>query len=78
MYEDELVDVPLSADLGSVEVRYRELYTNAKKQMDILLVELRNLRTSQPHLLATINMIEQYLVDFEKLASAQRIVPVDR
>ena len=50
IYEDDGLGVALSGDLQAVELRYRELYGNAKKQLEILLVELRQLRTSQPGL----------------------------
>jgi len=49
-----------------------------RKQLDVLLVELRKLRTSQPGLIGIIELLERYLVDFDKLASTQRIVQVDR
>ena len=78
IYEEDNLGLCLSTDLAAVEVRYTELYGNAKKQLDVLLVELRALRTSHPNLRATIELIERFLLDFDKLAAAQRIVPVDR
>lgn len=78
IYEEETLGVALSGDIATVEVRYRELYGNAKKQLEILLVELRALRTAHPNLRAVIEIIERYLIDFDRLAAAQRIVTVDR
>jgi hypothetical protein len=57
---------------------HRELYGNSKKQLEILLVELRQLRNSQPNLRGVIEIIERFLVDFDRLAAAQRVVSVDR
>jgi hypothetical protein len=42
------------------------------------LVELRQLRTSQPNLRGVIDIIERFLIDFDRLAAAQRVVAVDR
>ena len=78
IYEEDNLGLVLSTDLAAVEIRYHELYGNAKKQLDLLLGELRALRTSHPNLRTTIELIEKFLLDFDKLASAQRIVPVDR
>jgi hypothetical protein len=78
IYEEETLGVALSGDIAVVETRYRELYGNAKKQLEILLVELKALRRSHPNLVAVIEIIEKYLVEFDRLAAAQRIVPVDR
>ena len=78
IYEEETLGVALSGDVAIVEGRYRELYGVAKKQLEILLVELRTLRTSNPNFRAVIEMIEKYLVEFDRLASAQRIVTVNQ
>ena len=42
----------------------------------MLLVELRKLRTSQPNLRTTIEIVEKYLVDFDRLAAIQRVIAV--
>ena len=60
------------------EVRYRELYGNAKKQLEVLLIELRKLKTSNPGLRATIEIIEKFLLEFDRLAAGQRIVTVNQ
>jgi len=78
IYEEDGLGVALTGDIQIAEVRYREIYGNAKKQLDILLIELRKLLTAQPHLRGVIEIIERFLLDFDRLASAQRIVPVDR
>jgi hypothetical protein len=42
------------------------------------LVELRKLRGTQPNLAGVIELVERYLIDFDRLASVQKIVPVER
>jgi hypothetical protein len=54
------------------------LYGNAKKQLEILLVELRQLKNSNPNLRGVIEIIERFLLEFDRLAAAQRVVAVDR
>jgi hypothetical protein len=39
---------------------------------------LRQLRSSQPNFRGIIDIIERFLIDFDRLAAAQRIVSVDR
>lgn len=39
---------------------------------------MRQLRNSQPNLRGVIEIIERFLVDFDRLAAAQRVVSVDR
>ena len=78
IYEDDGLGVALTGDLQVAELRYRELYGNAKKQLELLLVELRQLKTSQPGLRGIIEIIERFLLEFDRLAAAQRVVAVDR
>lgn len=54
------------------------MYGNAKKQLEILLVELRQLKSSNPNLRGIIEIIERFLLEFDRLAAAQRVVAVDR
>ena len=68
----------LSVDVVEQERRYKELYGVTRKQLEIVLTELRKLKVSQPHLSGIIDLLERYFVDFDKLASIQRIVAVDR
>jgi len=46
--------------------------------MELLLIQLRKLRTQNPEFKLIIDLLEGFLVDFEKLASVQRIVGVDK
>ena len=68
----------LSVDVIEQESRYKELYGVTKKQTEILITELRKLRGTQPHLVGIVELLERYLVDFDRLSAVQRIVPVDR
>lgn len=52
--ECDTLGVGLTGDVQVQEAKYKELYVSSKKQLDILLVELRKLRTSQPNLRGTI------------------------
>ena len=65
-------------DILQQEKQYKELYGVSKKQLEILLVELRKLRGTQPNLAGIIELVERYLIDFDRLASVQKIVPVER
>ena len=65
-------------DILEQEKLYKELYGVSRKQLEILLVELRKLRGTQPNLAGIIELVERYLIDFDRLASVQKIVPVER
>ena len=49
-----------------------------RKQLEIVIGELKKIRGQQPHLVGVIELLERYLIDFDRLAAVQRIVPVDR
>ena len=42
------------------------------------MVELRQLKNSNPNLRGVIEIIERFLLEFDRLAAAQRVVAVDR
>ena len=48
IYEEDNLGVALSGDVATVELRYKEIYGNAKKQLNVLLVELRGLVSANP------------------------------
>lgn len=52
------------------------MYVGAKSQIDILLVELRKLRTQHVEFKFVIDLLERFLIDFDKLAGIQRIIAV--
>lgn len=74
--ETESLGCAVTVDVQVQEARYRELYTNSKQQIEILLVELRKLRTQQPEFRIIIDLLERFLIDFDKLAAVQRIIGV--
>ena len=69
--------VAVGVDVSVQEARYKEIYGGLRSQFDILLVELRKLKTRQPDLAGVIVIIEKYLTEFDRLAAVQRIVRVD-
>lgn len=46
--------------------------------MDILLAELIKVKDTQPSFQGLVEIVQQYLIDFDKLASIQRIVPIEK
>jgi hypothetical protein len=46
--------------------------------MELLLIELRKLRVQNPEFKLIIDLLEGFLVDFDKLAAIQRIVGVNK
>lgn len=76
--ETDSLGVGLTVDVLEQERIYKDLQGVTRRQIEILLVELRKLRGTQPHLAGIIELLERYIVDFDKLAAVQRIVPVER
>jgi hypothetical protein len=52
------------------------LYLGSKQQIEVLLVELRKLRTQHTEFKFVIDLLERFLIDFDKLAAVQRIIAV--
>ena len=71
---DTLIGV--GVDISVQEARYRDLYGKLKIQFDVLLVELRKLKAANPGMRVVIEVIEAYLVEFDKIAAFQRIIKV--
>ena len=71
---DTLIGV--GVDISVQEARYRDVYGKLKIQFDVLLVELRKLKVANPALRIVIEVIEAYLIEFDKVAAFQRIVKV--
>lgn len=74
--ETESLGCAVTVDVQVQEARYRELYVGAKTQIDVLLVELRKLRTQHVEFKFIIDLLERFLIDFDKLAGIQRIIAV--
>lgn len=52
------------------------MYLGSKQQIEVLLVELRKLRTQHTEFKFVIDLLERFLIDFDKLAAVQRIIAV--
>lgn len=76
--EAETLATGVSVDVVQQEKNYLELYGVAKRQLEIVITELEKIKGSQPNLRGVIELLGRYLIDFDKLAAVQRIVPVDR
>lgn len=76
--ESEELGLALNIDIQEQERVYKSIYGLSRRQLDILLVELRKLRIGQPSLVSIIELLEKYLIDFDRLAAVQRIIPVDK
>lgn len=76
--ESDSLGLALGVDIQVQERKYLEVYGVARKQLEVVLVELRRLRSGQPSLSVQIEQLERYLADFDRLAAVQRIVAVDR
>lgn len=74
--ETESLGCAVSVDVQAQEAKYQQLYINSKQQLEVLLVELRKLRTQQPQFKITIDLLEKFLIDFDKLAAVQKIIAV--
>ena len=66
----------VGVDVSVQEARYRDIYGRLKIQFDVLLVELRKLKAANPALRVVVEVIETYLVEFDKIAAFQRIIKV--
>lgn len=74
--ETESLGCAVTGNVQVQEAKFRELYVGSKEKLEVLLVELRKLRTRNPEFKAMIDIIEKYLIDFDRLASVQRIIGV--
>ena len=52
------------------------MYLGSKQQIEVLLIELRKLRTQHIEFKFVIDLLERFLIDFDKLAAVQRIIAV--
>ena len=59
--------VEVNVDVTLAQAKYRELYVLLKNNFEVVLVELRRLRNSNPNLKGVIDTIEKYLVELDGL-----------
>ena len=76
--EQETLGVAVGVDVRIQEAKYQELYGKVKPQFEIILTELRRLRTSNPALKVQIDLIETFLVELNRLIAFPKIVQVEK
>ena len=76
--EQETLGVAVGVDIRTQEAKYQELYGKVKPQFEIILVELRKLRSSNPALKVQIDMIETFLAELSRLIAFPKIVQVEK
>ena len=76
--EQETLGVACGVTVVEQEARYRELYGKIKPQFQLILVELRKLRNTNPACRAQIDLRETFLVELEKLIAFPKICQVDK
>lgn len=76
--EEETLGVAVGVDVSSHEQRYKLLVKDIRVQLDLLVADLRKLRTSNPNLRAQIEGIEAFLAQLEQFILFPRIVEVPK
>ena len=76
--EEQTLGVAIGVDVQANELRYKELYGSVRGQFDILLVELRKMRTQNPGLKVQIDMIEAYIIELDKIIQFPRFIEVEK
>jgi hypothetical protein len=76
--EEGDLGVAVGVDISVQEARYKEIYGTLKVRFEGLLTELRRLKAQNPGFKAAIEIIEKFLLEFDRLAQFQRIVQVNR
>ena len=76
--EKEELGVAVGVDIATHEQKLKILTRDIKVNFDILLAELRKLRTSNPNLRIQIEIIEKFLVQLEDFILYPKIVQVPR
>lgn len=76
--EEETLGVAVGVDVSSHEQRYKLLVKDIRVQLDLLVADLRKLRTSNPNLRGQIEGIEAFLAQLEQFILFPRIVEVPK
>ena len=76
--EEESLGVAVGVDVSTHEQRYKLLVKDIKVQIDVLLVDLRKLKNSNPALRAQIEVIEGFIAQLEQFILFPRIVEVPK
>jgi hypothetical protein len=76
--EEETLGVAIGVDVQTHEQKYKLLTKDIKVQLDLLLVDLRKLRSSNPNLQGQITLVEGFLAQLEQFILFPRIVQVPK
>ena len=76
--EEASLGVALGADISVEEVRYKELYGKLRVQFEVLIVELRKLKASNPNFKLQIEIIEKFLIELDGLIKFPRFIEVEK
>lgn len=76
--EEETLGVAVGVDVHTHEQKYKLLTKDIKIQLDLLLVDLRKMRSSNPALQAQVTIIEGFLSQLEQFILFPRIVEVPK
>jgi hypothetical protein len=76
--EEETLGVAVGVDVSSHEQKYKLLTKDIKIQLDLLLADLRKMRSSNPALMGQITLIEGFLAQLEQFILFPRIVEVPK
>jgi len=76
--EEETLGVAVGVDVSTHEHKYKLLTKDIKVQLDLLLTDLRKMRSSNPALQGQITLIEGFLAQLEQFILFPRIVEVPK
>ena len=76
--EEETLGVAVGVDVSTHEHKYKLLTKDIKVQLDLLLADLRKMRSSNPALQGQITLIEGFLTQLEQFILFPRIVEVPK
>lgn len=74
--ESESLGVAVGVDVSTHEQKYKLLTKDLKVNIEMLLVEIKKLRSSNPGFAVQIEVIEKFLLQLEKHILTPRIVEV--
>lgn len=76
--ESDSLGVAVGVDVATHEQKYKLLTKDIKVQIDLLLVELRKMKTGSPALRIQIELIESFLAQLDQFILFPRIVEVPK
>lgn len=76
--EQETLGVAVGVDVRVQQAKYQELYGKVKPQFELILIELRKLRTTNPAFKIQIDLIENFLVELSRLVAFPKIVQIQK